>query len=278
MDLSDIRSLLLPLTLSGLLVLAIAYVLLLPDKAQKIAGWIWSGIARVWHGVDRRAVALRVEGEINDARRKLVKSAPEDLMEGKLKIAWTDGEEAAALASNGEVIVFMRRSDHHEENVAHALMAYLPKALLPRARRYIDRERMKAADFTVAKSILTQPERSLGALDVFYEQHLDPATLSDEEFARKNIFGGTVNAGPATMSYVDQMLGRSFPLQAFYEGGKLLMRALTPFRAGDRVTFQGEIAGKRVDGRRGVVDCQVKGMNQRGELVCLAEATLMLPR
>jgi acyl dehydratase len=101
---------------------------------------------------------------------------------------------------------------------------------------------------------------------------------TDEEFARRNIFGGTVNAGPATMSYVDQMLGRSFPLQAFYEGGRLLMRAVSPFRAGDRVTFQGEVASKRVDGRRGVVECQVKGMNQRGELVCLAEATLVLPQ
>jgi len=149
----------------------------------------------------------------------------------------------------------------------------------------------------------TAPERFLSFDDLAVGRALAPLTLSesqeiinrkndfrlagksspsnihtDEEFARKNIFGGTVNAGPATMSYVDQMLGRSFSLQAFYEGGRLLMRALTPFRAGDRVTFQGEVASKRVDGRRGVVDCQVKGMNQRGELVCLAEATLILPR
>ncbi|MBM3943394.1 MAG: hypothetical protein FJ316_10830 [SAR202 cluster bacterium] len=100
---------------------------------------------------------------------------------------------------------------------------------------------------------------------------------TDEEFARRNIFGGTVNSGPATMSYVDQMLGRSFPLQAFYEGGRLLMRAVTPFRSGDRVTFLGEITGKRADGKRGLVDCQVRGMNQRNELVCMAEATLSLP-
>jgi acyl dehydratase len=62
---------------------------------------------------------------------------------------------------------------------------------------------------------------------------------TDQEFARRNIFGGTVNAGPATMSYVDQMLQRSFPLSACYNGGKLLMRAITPFRSGDTVTFQG---------------------------------------
>ncbi len=100
---------------------------------------------------------------------------------------------------------------------------------------------------------------------------------TDEEFARQNIFGGTVNAGPATMSYVDQMLERSFPLRAFYAGGSLLMRAITPFRSGDTVVFEGEVTGKREDGGRRLVDCRVKGNNQRGELVCLADAALVMP-
>jgi acyl dehydratase len=100
---------------------------------------------------------------------------------------------------------------------------------------------------------------------------------TDEEFARKNIFGGTVNAGPATMSYVDQMLERSFPLAAFYNGGRLLTRAITPFRAGDTVSFAGEVTGKRVEDRNKVVECRVEGINQRGELVCLSDATMRLP-
>ena len=99
---------------------------------------------------------------------------------------------------------------------------------------------------------------------------------NDEEFARQNIFGGTVNAGPATMSYVDQMLEQSFPLSAFYNGGRLLMRAITPFRAGDTVTFGGEVTGKRVEQGNGLVECRVKGINQRGDLVCLADAALVM--
>ena len=100
---------------------------------------------------------------------------------------------------------------------------------------------------------------------------------TDEEFARKNIFGGTVNAGPATMSYVDQMLQLSFPLRAFYEGGRLLMRAIEPFRSGDTVTFEGEVTGKQVEDGKKVVVCRVKGTNQRGSLVCLSDATLVMP-
>ena len=50
------------------------------------------------------------------------------------------------------------------------------------------------------------------------------------------------------------------------------MRAITPFRAGDTVTFQGEITGKRVEGTEKIVDCRVKGINQRGDLVNLSDA------
>ncbi len=100
---------------------------------------------------------------------------------------------------------------------------------------------------------------------------------TDEEFARKNIFAGMVNSGPATLSYVDQMLQRSFPLRAFYDGGRLLMRAITPFRSGDTVTFAGEVSGKRQEDGNKIVDCRVRGTNQRGELVCLCDATMMLP-
>ena len=99
---------------------------------------------------------------------------------------------------------------------------------------------------------------------------------NDEEFARQNIFGGTVNAGPATMSYVDQMLELSFPLSAFYNGGTLLMRAITPFRSGDMVIFGGEITGKQEEEGRGLVECRIRGINQRGDLVCLADAVMAL--
>jgi len=98
---------------------------------------------------------------------------------------------------------------------------------------------------------------------------------TDEEFAKQNIFGGMVNSGPTTMSYIDQMLQLSFPLEAIYVGGSLLMRAIEPFRTTDVVTFGGEITEKRLEDERKIVSCQVKGVNQRGDLVCLADATLV---
>ena len=99
---------------------------------------------------------------------------------------------------------------------------------------------------------------------------------TDEEFAKQNIFAGTTNSGPATMSYVDQMLGLSFSVDSFYSGGSLLMRAITPFRNGDTVTFRGEITDKREDGGKKLIDCRVKGTNQRGDLVFLSDGSFVL--
>ena len=56
----------------------------------------------------------------------------------------------------------------------------------------------------------------------------------------------------------------------------MLMRAITPFRSGDTVTFGGEITGKRREEGTRLVECRVKGINQRGELVCLADAAMVL--
>ena len=105
---------------------------------------------------------------------------------------------------------------------------------------------------------------------------------TDEEFARQNIFSGIVASGPAAMSYVDKMLQRSFPLNAFHQGGRLLMRAIEPFRVGDTVTLQGEVTAKQPtlsEGSQGggLVECRVRGINQRGDLVNLSDASLYLP-
>jgi hypothetical protein len=169
----------------GVGILILAYVLTWPEKAERIFGWIAGLVARVFRRADRAAVAYKVQGDVNTARAAFLRNGPNDLIEKKLKVKWADAEEAEALIKNGEVLVVMRRSEQHEENIAHALMAYLPKAMLPRARRYVDRERMRAADLIIAKSVLTGDETPSGALPVFFDKHLDPARAEGEDLRQK---------------------------------------------------------------------------------------------
>lgn len=103
-----------------------------------------------------------------------------------------------------------------------------------------------------------------------------PNLHTDEEFAKRSLFGGTANSGATTMAYVTQMLEARFPASAFYNGGRLLHKAIRPFRPGDIVTFTGRLTGKREEDSRKIVDCEVKAHNQLGQLIGVSEATLIL--
>jgi len=182
---AELTSLLTNIGIPLVFVVLIAYVLLMPEKAQTVAGWLWSLLARIVHRGDRTAVALRVQGHVNARARSLAKQVPPGVIGGRLKIKWSDVEQARSVLRDGEVVVFMRPSRFHEENVAHALMVYLPKAVLPRARRYLNKTTMTAADLTLAKAIIGSSASAQGVLDVFYEQHLDPACEEDEALRQK---------------------------------------------------------------------------------------------
>ena len=72
------------------------------------------------------------------------------------------------------------------------------------------------------------------------------------------------------------MLERWLPDGSFYDNGRLLYKAIEPFRPGDTVVFTGTVTGKRVEGSNKLIDCEIKGTNQHGKLMGVAEATLAL--
>jgi hypothetical protein len=114
---------------SVILIGVVLYLLFHPEKAEKIGGWIARGFAGVHEAIDRKAVALSVQGDVNSARGQMIEGVPAGVIGGKLKVRWASAEEAQTHIHGGEVMVFMRRSRHREENVANALMAYLPRAV-----------------------------------------------------------------------------------------------------------------------------------------------------
>ena len=145
------------------------------------------------------------------------------------------------------------------------------------ARRVLTAEHATVGSTLPTLRVTESQDTILGYNDIQLAGRLMTSNIhTDEEFARQNIFGGAVNAGPATLSYVEQMLSLSFPLSAFYSGGRLLMRAIEPFRAGHVVTLQGEVTAAQAMGDHCRVGCTVRGTNELGSLVCLAEATLNL--
>ena len=103
-----------------------------------------------------------------------------------------------------------------------------------------------------------------------------PNIHTDPDFARRGMFAGTVNGGVISMAYVTTMLERWFPAGSFYDGGRLEFKAIQPFRPGDEVEFTGTVTGKRRVNGKGLIDCEIKGTNQLGQIMGVATATLSL--
>ncbi len=81
--------------------------------------------------------------------------------------------------------------------------------------------------------------------------------------------------GITIMGYLDAMLHRWAPDGTLYDGGRLLFKAIKNFRPGDTNTYYGTVTAKRErDGKR-LIDIEITGANQLGQLTGVAEATLV---
>lgn len=69
--------------------------------------------------------------------------------------------------------------------------------------------------------------------------HLDP------EFARRSLFGGTANAGVATVAFCSEVLEQGYGPQALLQpGGRVEFKATRPIRGGDEIVLRGKVVAR----------------------------------
>jgi acyl dehydratase len=95
---------------------------------------------------------------------------------------------------------------------------------------------------------------------------------SDPDFARRSIFGGTVNLGMATMAYCSQVLEQAFgPAPMLRPGSSLEFKATRPIRAGDAIAVGGRVVDRTADLAR----CELWVHNQDQQRCGVATATVV---
>jgi acyl dehydratase len=96
---------------------------------------------------------------------------------------------------------------------------------------------------------------------------------TDQEFARRTIFGGTANMGVATLAYCSEVLERAYGPEALLRpGAHLEYKGIRPIRAGDEVTLRGRVTARRADEH----DCEIRVVAQDGTLRGIGLATVVL--
>ena len=67
----------------------------------------------------------------------------------------------------------------------------------------------------------------------------------DAEFARRTLFGGTANAGVATMAYCAELLEKGYgPAALLRPGARVEYKGVRPVRAGDEITLRGKTTSR----------------------------------
>lgn len=96
---------------------------------------------------------------------------------------------------------------------------------------------------------------------------------SDEGFAKRTIFAGTVNMGVATAAYCSEVLEHAFgPATLLRPGARLEFKGTRPIRAGDAITLDGRVVA-RSDRQ---AQCELRVHNQDGKLCGIGTATAIL--
>lgn len=164
-----------------LLIFIIAYLLFFPEKAGRIASWIYKGLRGLGSYFEKRYVASDIQSTIN-IRQRQINSEVDGALPYPVAIKWIREITPETFIENKRCVVRIHRSDNRSRNLVTATMAYIGQGVILFARRYIDHKVCQGIDLAITRSILVA-EDSPGALDIFIEDILHPIISQDEDFA-----------------------------------------------------------------------------------------------
>ncbi len=164
-------------TFSGVLLPVIFYLLKNPEIIDK-----WSNIFyrfAFWMGEirEKRIVSSDLDYRITCIAKKINNEASGIIPYG-IRIKWKDPIETIPYLQGGNVIIVLRKSDNLDENIVKACCAYVPHALLPKARNIIDDKILRSLDTFMTKNILAYGQYS-SSYHYFVTNVLQPALEED---------------------------------------------------------------------------------------------------
>ncbi|MBN9425884.1 MAG: MaoC family dehydratase [Burkholderiales bacterium] len=101
----------------------------------------------------------------------------------------------------------------------------------------------------------------------------------DEEYSKRNMFGGLVGDGHQTIQYVTRLLTDHLPWGTLISGYSTVDVKLTnPTRPNDEVEASGHVVGKFTENGRNYVLCEVQASKQGGVTVAMGTIKAYVPR
>jgi itaconyl-CoA hydratase len=139
-------------------------------------------------------------------------------------------------------------------------------------------------DFTMGDIYEHRPGRTITETDNTWFTLLTMNTHPlhfDAEYAKNSEFGRCIVASPLTVAILVGMSVSDVSQKAIANMGWTDIRMTAPVFAGDTLTSESEVLGKRESKSRptaGLVSVKTRGFNQSGVLVCDFERTILIAK
>jgi len=168
MPLADIIQAL-QLIFSGTGLLAFAFFLVwvfYPEKVEKWVILLSKLVAYFSEKHERRYISKHIEYNVNSLREKFCRESS-GILPYKIEVEWINSDEIESyLKGDNVLIVKMKNHRNQSKNLAIAVKEYVPNALIPTARMYVEPSLMRAIDYVVSKEFL---KRDTSAFTYFSE-------------------------------------------------------------------------------------------------------------
>jgi hypothetical protein len=130
-----------------------------PEKVEKWISIMTRTIAYFSKKAARTHMMTDIQSTIDAQRKKL--NIHEEVLPYGVSVKWTNADEVQTDLKENKVVIMMCPYQSQARNLAHIVSVYVPRALLPKARRYVEPNLMSGIDHTVSKFILKENTTAL---------------------------------------------------------------------------------------------------------------------
>lgn len=123
-----------------------------PEKVEKWVSMFLRLIAYFSEKAEKSYMATNIQATIAEKRKKL--GIERNVLAYGIQVKWTNKDSAEIDLKENKVIAMMKPYKSQAKNFASIVSLYVPRALLPRSRRFVDQDLMTSIDYTISKTIL----------------------------------------------------------------------------------------------------------------------------
>jgi len=155
----------------GLLALVVIFILVYPERAERVGGWFLGLFSWSSKGIRHRSIKLKIQGQVNTFARSIDREVTGS-MPYNMNLNFVKNIDRSELDPNKKtVIVRMKDRGADDRNIVHSMMVYCPSGVIPQARPYLSDAMNESINVTVTRKFLNYL-KNYSALQYLYDDVL----------------------------------------------------------------------------------------------------------